>query len=1008
MDNVPHAEVRDVINRLQRPVHDLTTLLSLLCSPLDDLGLLPPQYRKYNKTPLPVGSVNIQRHLPSLQRALLKYIAPTWDTSLAEEKASLLLDQYFCPDSFSFAYPSAGDVAVVAYATITSTSLTKYAIHLLTRLTSEYPMDRLHSAIFMAKKSDGALRMLAWEDCVRSILAVPAKVSNAIAGKISIPVQLEHGTYYNNICIRAESLVATLSGENSRDAVPSVSYLLSKLVNVGAFPPTQPTSRSQPSFFQSTLPTIRDRLESGSPSTYSNMWSFLFSGLPSTLILCSVFTSLLGAISPVHPTSVKMSQRTAVKQEALMISGITGSVAPEREEVWESVIGIILGKEWDPGHPRVLIYWLSNSSWHKSLHEKVFDAFLEQVLSIWSSPDHVKHSLLSRHRYMTSLFLIAISYLPPSSEVTMSISLSPLFISGIGLYVGHLDPSVRRCGMLAAEFVAQRVGKKLDFGDWDGEDSGKPWARELRELLKYRDVDVDTDSTGASEDIDPLKNVESSRNYEEITAPGARARATFSGPPSGYDSDDSITGYASASSSPSASPTPSELADIEKDPTLNVGAKKVPRPVYLAQLGDLLRNTGGAKSTNEPHDADKIEMALNYAEELIRKKRNYGTELEENAVNLVYALIGLQDNYEIDGFDQKRQDALNALIACCPRKAALTLIEEFFKNQYSTSQRYVALNALALGAREMASLPLPPSQVDFGRISFASKRLPAPLHQQYLGSGEQHLIPMIMDDISTNAIDRGKDASADKVPEIVRERRLRVNKTPGISLVSQPTARVKPQTILYQKLTPFIEVATEYFIAPLINHFWLFLRDERTREDRTAHQQGRQQYQGAGTGLILNPVVLSHFLRTLAILVHAGQNTPEWLAVVAPEALELAVTIGAQPVSRIEADIEDDEELGGQRGKEASVLTAALELSLVVLDGCLEIDGGRIIGLEHTTLLLGVGEWAGGVFAQLEKGIKLQGGGGMHETKLRRAVAGVLLKIDDLTSKWQRSMLDTR
>ena len=43
---------------------------------------------------------------------------------------------------------------------------------------------------------------------------------------------------------------------------------------------------------------------------------------------------------------------------------------------------------------------------------------------------------------------------------------------------------------------------------------------------------------------------------------------------------------------------------------------------------------------------------------------------EENAVNLVHALVGLHDNYNLDGFDAKRQAALNALIACCPHKAA--------------------------------------------------------------------------------------------------------------------------------------------------------------------------------------------------------------------------------------------------------------------------------------------------------------------------------------------------
>lgn len=225
---------------------------------------------------------------------------------------------------------------------------------------------------------------------------------------------------------------------------------------------------------------------------------------------------------------------------------------------------------------------------------------------------------------MTSLLLIAISYLSKSSSHIQSLAFSPSFISGIGTYIGHLDVSVRRCGMLAAEVVAQLSGKKLDFGDWEGDDSGKPWAREIRDLLKDRDVDSSLDALEATRP--------SPDDVEEISTLGAStrdapSRATFHEPAAGYDSDDSMTGYASPSSSRSTSPTPLELADIEKDPSLNVGVKKVARPVYLAQLGDLLRSTGGAKSSDDPHEADKIEMALNCAEELIRKKRGYGTEL---------------------------------------------------------------------------------------------------------------------------------------------------------------------------------------------------------------------------------------------------------------------------------------------------------------------------------------------------------------------------------------------
>jgi telomere length regulation protein len=289
-----------------------------------------------------------------------------------------------------------------------------------------------------------------------------------------------------------------------------------------------------------------------------------------------------------------------------------------------------------------------------------------------------------------------------SAPQVVSLALSPAFISGIGHYIGHLDYSIRRCGMLVAEVVAHRAGKKLDFGDWDGDDTGKPWARELRLLITARDVDADIEVEDEADDEEqsPLSTEAESVGLKEIFTEGAHQHSegvkVSPGPKpvvstanAGYDSDDSLTGYAS-SSSRSTSPTPSELEEIEHDPTLRVGIKKIPRPVYLVQLGELVRSTSGLKSNESEQEADKIEMALNCGEELVRKKQGYGVELgmlrcrclifmsflmkhfaDENAANLVYGFVGLQDNFELDGFEVKRQGILIALVACCPRIAAL-------------------------------------------------------------------------------------------------------------------------------------------------------------------------------------------------------------------------------------------------------------------------------------------------------------------------------------------------
>lgn len=292
--------------------------------------------------------------------------------------------------------------------------------------------------------------------------------------------------------------------------------------------------------------------------------------------------------------------------------------------------------------------------------------------------------------------------------------------------------------------------------------------------------------------------------------------------------------------------------------------------------------------------------------------------------------------------------------------------------------------------------------------------LPGPLHRKYIAA-DTELVPRLVDDISKRALESQSETAATTVPELVRHRRLRIQKPRGVTEIPPPTHNpLNPYTSLEQNplhqpprpKIQFIDVAAEFFVVPLINRFWAFLRDEQTREERTAHRDsGPARYVSAGTGLILNPLVLAQFLRTLAILVNASKNAPEWLAIIAPESLELAVTIGTRPVSHMNTD--PDESGEDRESKEASVLTSALELALVVLDGALEIDGGRILSLEHTTLIFGLGEWAGKVFASLEKGLKVQGGGGIHEARLNRAAAGVLLKVDELTSKWKRSMLDT-
>ena len=286
--------------------------------------------------------------------------------------------------------------------------------------------------------------------------------------------------------------------------------------------------------------------------------------------------------------------------------------------------------------------------------------------------------------------------------------------------------------------------------------------------------------------------------------------------------------------------------------------------------------------------------------------------------------------------------------------------------------------------------------------NFPSKMLPPGLHHKYINTHQDSDgIPWMAEELSRGVFEKQGGALPETAPPVLRERHLRIRRPDRVTEAVGPFASQPSQKLSSPR---FIDVASEFFIMPLINNFWTFMRDEQTREERTSHLEGRSRYSGAGTGLILNALVLSHLVGTLAVLVHASQNAPEWLDVVAPESLELALTLGLKPVSLAERQEDNYEEDGA--AKEASLITSALELAVIVLDCSIELDGGKTLSLEYTSLLLGIGDWAGRVLTWLEKGFRVAGLGGSHETKLKRAAAGVLLKVDEVTSKWKRSMLD--
>jgi telomere length regulation protein len=177
---------------------------------------------------------------------------------------------------------------------------------------------------------------------------------------------------------------------------------------------------SQPSFFRSTLPAIRSRLRDKSTgAVYSAFWTESLVSIPSLFTLQTILTSLFGHLS-ISAAPLECSPRTRglIKREAELLSGILGHHQERASDLWENAAAVILSREWSQVHARIFACWaalsgtdtegmslLMHLSRDSTIHLHVgFKFLLTKTLDLWCSPEHVKHSLLSRHQCEQSWF----------------------------------------------------------------------------------------------------------------------------------------------------------------------------------------------------------------------------------------------------------------------------------------------------------------------------------------------------------------------------------------------------------------------------------------------------------------------------------------------------------------------------------------------------------------------------------------------------------------------------
>jgi telomere length regulation protein len=383
----------------------------------------------------------------------------------------------------------------------------------------------------------------------------------------------------------------------------------------------------------------------------------------------------------------------------------------------------------------------------------------------------------------------------------------------------------------------------------------------------------------------------------------------------------------------------SDAEDSDEDPTL-VQRNKPTAPVYVRDLIVYLRDT---------ENFDRQKLALSTASSLIRRKANFGTEVSAHVEELATLLVGLQDKFEMENFQDMRLQGMIAVLLSQPATMGKWFSKTFFAGDYSVSQRASILTVLSISARELGgykeqdspltSLRSPPPD------AFPSKLLPEKLHKLYVSEKQlQSPVDALSQQLSDTMIQPLAASLADKItgPDVLKVRtfssRLAVE------------SRRKPPT-----KNALSAIVADSFFFPLTGQFFAHFKAYGSKN------------------VIFEPYLLSSFLKTLSLIMHASGTSTLQLPQMTNEMWDLLLSLRTQA--------------NGERSVEEAILFGFMTLLEVNQDK-------RRLAETYGRELLETQSWVELVFERL-------GTGSEEDDKTRALAAGVLFKIREVVEKYQ-------
>jgi len=589
--------------------------------------------------------------------------------------------------------------------------------------------------------------------------------------------------------------------------------------------------------------------------------------------------------------------------------------------------------------------------------EQHIQTVMEANMKLFGEVLFVKHAPIMQQEVCAETLLLSAGAVHRSQPMFLfTLARSSVHMSGISNRLNSSSARARYLGMCVGIAVSKLVDKPVQRLTFDVEEVTTQQAKELMSLTEIQDT------VGSSQNLAEflqsrrsalVRPVHNLSKPSKETSKKSKAQAVVSRPSEAFeelvptsgsrviellsDSDeDGLVPYAKPDSDPE---------DDEEDPTL-VNRNKPKAPVYIRDL---------IAGLQDRENYDRHHLALTHAASLIRRKIGHGKEVSDHAYELGSILAGLGDHFELENFADLRLQALIALLISDPKQQAPWFARQVFDGDYSLSQRATLLSAMGLSARELAGHNdgdlLNPSVTSAN--AFPSKRLPERYHNIYTSAEQTHTIESTPVERVTRSLERdmvqplaasAADAAAGPSALKVRTFSSRMN-------ASKRTKTI-PNTLA--------KMLAESFFFPL-----------------TGHWATHARAYGSVRNVHFQPMLLTTFLKTLALLLHASGPGTLSLPQLTAEFWDLLLSVR------------------GPAGEHVAVLEAVLFALLTLLE---VNEDQRRLAEEHARPLVETQEWAQMIFERT-------GGGDEEGDRVRMLAASVLIRTREVVEKYQRLLV---